>query len=82
MARRKPTTKTEQILFDVLYEDGTQSSNRKISSEIFAGFEVEDVVAREEIERQDREISERSGKPRPPIKSLARVKKKKAKKVA
>ena len=81
MARRKPTTKIEQVLFDVIYEDGTQSSNRKISSALLGGLDG-DAAAQAEIERQDREIAERSGKPRAPIKTITRVKKKKIKKVA
>ena len=81
MARRKPTSKVEQFLFDVVYEDGTQSSNRKVSSKLLGGVDGDD-AAQIEIERQDREISERSGKSRAPIKSVIRVKKKKVKKVA
>ena len=81
MARRKPTTRIETVLFDVVYVDGTQSSNRRVSSALLGGLEGDD-AALGEIQRQDREISERSGKPRPDIKSVTRVKKKKVKKVA
>ena len=81
MARRKPSTKTGPVLFDVVYEDGTLSSNRKVPGELLGGFEGDD-PAKVEIERQDSEISQRSGKPRPPIKSITRVRKKKIKKVA
>lgn len=81
MARRKPTTKVGPVLFDVIYEDGTQSSNRKVPGALLGGLDG-DEPARAEIERQDQEIAQRSGKARPPIKSITRVKKKKIKKVA
>ena len=73
---RKPKSKVkaEFILFDVVYEDGSQSSNRRVPSTQLGGFEG-DNPARAIIEAQDREIAERSGRPRSPIKSLRRVKK-------
>lgn len=77
MARQKQSAKSEFVLFDVLYADGKQTSNRKVPAELLGGFEGDD-PAMLEIERQDNEIAERSGKSRGPIKSLARVKKKKA----
>ena len=69
------------MLFDVIYNDGTQTSNHKVPGNLLGGFEGDD-PAKTEIERQDSEIAERSGKPRPPIKSIARVKKKKIAKVS
>ena len=81
MARRKPTSKVEQLLFDVRYEDGSQTSNRKVSSAILTGLDADELIL-QEIQRQDREIAERSGKTRPAIKSITKVKKKKIKKVA
>jgi hypothetical protein len=73
MARRSTVRRVEEfILFDILYEDGTRSSNRKIP-----GAELGDVkgdlLAKTYIEAQDRQIAEISGKPRTAIKSLTRV---------
>lgn len=72
MARRKPTARAEFVLFNVTYDDGSMTSNRKVPAEILGGPDG-DEPAREVIEAQDREIAERSGRPRAPIKNLARV---------
>ncbi|MBW4093725.1 MAG: hypothetical protein HIU82_21910 [Proteobacteria bacterium] len=59
------------LLFDVTYVDGTQSSRRKIASA--ALFEPkDDAEVKAAIEAQDREIAIASGRPRGPIKSVAR----------
>ena len=73
MGRRSAGRRVEEfILFDVLYEDGTRTSNRRIpGSEL--GEVDGDLLAKTYIEAQDRQISEISGKPRTPIKSLTRV---------
>jgi hypothetical protein len=72
MARKKPNPKAEFVLFNVVYQDGSQTSNRRVPGEILGGLEG-DEPARAVIEAQDREISERSGRPRGPIKSIARA---------
>lgn len=72
MARRKPNPKAAFVLFNVLYEDGSQTSNRRVPSDILGGLDG-DEPARAVIEEQDREIAERSGRARGPIKSIARV---------
>jgi hypothetical protein len=72
MGRQKPTAKPEHVLFDVLYEDGTMTSNRKVPSSVLGGLEG-DAPARAVIEAQDREIAERSGRLRSQIKSLSRA---------
>jgi hypothetical protein len=74
---RKPTKRTEFVLFDVIYEDGSQRSNRRVPSEALGGLE-KDEPARAIIEAQDREIAEKSGLPPPRIKSLHRSGEKKA----
>jgi hypothetical protein len=74
MARKAKITKSEFVLFDVLYEDGSQSSNRRVPSTDLSGFEG-DAPAKSIIEAQDREIAERSGRPRSPIKTVKRVRK-------
>ncbi len=68
---RKHLIVGEFALFDVLYEDGTQSSNRKVPISALGGLDG-DAPAREIIEAQDRKIGEASGRPRPKIKSIAR----------
>ena len=75
MGRTKPTAKADFVLFNVLYEDGSQTSNRKVPGDILGGLEG-DEPARAVIEAQDREISERSGRPRGPIKTISRAGKK------
>jgi hypothetical protein len=72
MARKKPTGKLEFVLFNVTYEDGSVTSNRKVPASELGGLEG-DAPARAIIEAQDREIAERSGRPRGPIKSLERA---------
>ena len=57
---RKPTKRTEFVLFDVVYEDGSQRSNRRVPGEALGGLEG-DEPARIIIEQQDREIAEKSG---------------------
>ena len=36
---KKPTARTEFVLFNVVYEDGTQRSNRKVPAEILGGLD-------------------------------------------
>ena len=71
---RKPGTRSvgEYVLFDVLYEDGTQRSNRRVPAAALGCLEG-DEPARAIIEAQDREIAEKSGLPRSRIKSLRRT---------
>lgn len=69
---RKPTSKSEFVLFNVLYEDGSQRSNRRVPREIVTGIEG-DAPARAFLEAQDREISERSGSVLPTIKTVKRA---------
>ena len=73
MGRRSAGRRVEEfVLFDVLYEDGSRTSNRKVPhSEL--GEVDGDLLARTHIEAQDRQIAEISGKPRTPIKSLTHV---------
>jgi hypothetical protein len=59
------------VLFDVLYEDGTRRSNRRVPAAALNSLEGE-AAARELIEAQDREIAEKSGRPPVPIKQLTR----------
>ena len=71
MARKKPATDNAYVLFDVVYEDGARTSNRRIPSSVLGGLDG-DAPARTLIEEQDRKIAEMSGNPRGPIKSITR----------
>jgi len=57
------------LLFDVIYEDGTRSSNRRVLSADIDPLEQEGSV-RALIEQQDLKIAEASGRSRGPIKSM------------
>jgi len=73
MARRSAVRRVEEfILFDVLYEDGSRTSNRKIPGSELGGVDG-DLPAKTYIETQDRQIAEISGKPRSSVKSLTRA---------
>jgi len=74
---RKPATRVEFTLFDVVYEDGSQRSNRRVPSEVLSGLDG-DAPARAIIEEQDRLIAEKSGIPPVAVKSLHRSGSKKA----
>lgn len=68
---RKPTARTEFVMFDVVYEDGSQRSNRKVPAELLGGLDG-DEPARQAIMEQDRAIAEKSGMPPLAIKSIKR----------
>jgi hypothetical protein len=69
---KKPTARTEFVLFNVVYEDGTQRSNRKVPADLLGGLDG-DEPAKTEIEAQDKAIAEKSGLPPLAIKSIKRV---------
>jgi hypothetical protein len=73
---RKPTPRTGFVLFDVIYEDGTLRSNRRVPSEILDGIEG-DEPARAVIEEQDRAIAEKSGAAAMRVKTIRRSDEKK-----
>ena len=68
---RKPTARSEYVFFDVIYEDGSQRSNRKVEAHLLGGLDG-DEPARTEIMDQDRAISEKSGLPPLQIKTIRR----------
>jgi hypothetical protein len=68
---RKPGKNSEFVMFDVVYEDGTQRSNRKVPRELTGGADG-DKPAHGFLIEQDREIAEKSGRPTVPIKSITR----------
>lgn len=68
---RKPTPRTEYVLFDVVYEDGSQRSNRRVEAGLLHELDPEAAV-RGAIMAQDRAIAEKSGIPPLAIKSIKR----------
>ncbi len=71
MAIRK-RTESSFVAFDVVYEDGARSSNRRVPMTALGGFDG-DEPAKAILEAQDRDIAAASGRPaRGPIKSIAR----------
>ena len=67
----KRRIETSFVAFDVIYADGTRSSNRRVPSTALTGLDGDD-PARGIIEAQDREIGAASGRPRPAIRGLVR----------
>ena len=71
---KKPGTnpKGEFAFFNVVYEDDSQRSNRRVPSELLGGLDGE-VPARAFMHEQDREIAEKSGRAPLEIKRIERV---------
>jgi hypothetical protein len=67
----KSRASTSVVMFDVVYVDGTRSSNRKVAATVLAGLDG-DEPARGMIEAQDHEIAAASGRPRSDVKSIVR----------
>jgi hypothetical protein len=62
---------TEFTMFDVIYEDGSRTSNRRVPTALLGGLDG-DEPARTTIIEQDRAISEKSGKPPLAIATITR----------
>ena len=62
---------TSFVMFDVVYKDGTRSSNRKVPASALAGLDG-DEPARGLVEAQDRDIAAASGRARNDVKSIVR----------
>ncbi|WP_336487054.1 hypothetical protein [Methylobacterium nigriterrae] len=73
MAKRIKSKPLERgfVLFDVVYEDGSQASNRRVPSEVLGGLDG-DAPAREIIAVQDEAIAQKSGRPARVIRSMTR----------
>jgi hypothetical protein len=67
----KSRVSTSFVMFDVVYVDGTRSSNRKVSASVLTGLDG-DEPARGMIEAEDREIAAASSRPRSGVKSIVR----------
>ena len=73
MPKRPGTNpKGEFAFFNVVYEDGSQRSNRRVPAELLGGLDG-DEPARGYIMEQDREIAQKGGRVPLAIKSLSRV---------
>ncbi len=59
------------VMFDILYEDGSKSSNRRVPAAELVGLDG-DEPAKRILEAQDHEIGLASGRPRGAIKRLIR----------
>jgi hypothetical protein len=68
---RKPGLNSEFVMFDVIYEDGSQRSNRKVPRALLGGLDG-DKAAYGFLIEQDREIAEKSGRPPLKIRTIAR----------
>jgi hypothetical protein len=68
---KKPAARAEFVMFDVVYEDGTQRSNRKVPAELLGGLDG-DEPARTAIMEQDQAIAAKSGMPPLAIRSIKR----------
>ena len=68
----EPNPKGEFAFFDVVYEDDSRRSNRRVPSELLGGLEG-DEPARAYIHAQDQEIAEKAARPALEIKSISRV---------
>ena len=60
------------ILFDVVFEDGSRASNRRVPMEILGGLDGDD-PARALIEQQEVEIAQKAGRPPRAIQGLTRT---------
>ncbi len=70
MPRKKPAA-TEFVNFDVVYEDGSQTSNRRVPADLEGGIDDPGAV-KAFLAAQDRQLGELSGRPRGTIKSVRR----------
>jgi hypothetical protein len=74
---RKPSRQRELNSLFVAYQDGSERSNRRVSSQVLSGLDG-DALARAIIEEQDRLIADKSGTPAIAVKSIHRSGSKKA----
>jgi hypothetical protein len=75
MAKKSKGKGPAFIMFDVKYEDGTMTSNRRVSNDLLDqsfGDSIQE-LALIALENQDNEIAERSGQRRAKIKTIART---------
>ena len=71
MAKMKSRLDDSFVLYDVVYEDGTRSSRRRIAAGDLSQLD-RDADAKTVIMTQDRKIARMSGHDRGPIRSITR----------
>jgi hypothetical protein len=72
MARKKSKPlEAEFVMFDVVYSDGSRTSNRRVPSALLGGLDG-DEPARDAIQEQDRVIAEKSGRAALDIETISR----------
>jgi hypothetical protein len=72
MARKKSKPlDAEFVMFDVIYSDGSRTSNRRVPTAALGGLDG-DEPARDVIHEQDQIIAEKSGKPALEIATITR----------
>ena len=69
---KKPTARAETAFVNVHYTDGSQTSNRRVPGHLLGHLDSDEQI-QSFIESQDRDIAERSGRPRGPIASIDKV---------
>jgi hypothetical protein len=72
MAKKKQKVDDSTVLFDVIYEDGTKSSRRRVATAELDSFDDSNAAAKTILMAQDQKIAQMSGTPRGPIKSITR----------
>jgi hypothetical protein len=73
MARKKSKPlESGYALFDVFYEDGSRSSNRRVPRTLLGGLDG-DQPAHDAIQEQDNAIAEKAGRAPVPIKKIVRA---------
>ncbi|MCJ2136045.1 hypothetical protein MKK69_18650 [Methylobacterium sp. J-026] len=60
------------VLFDVVFEDGSRASNRRVPMDILGGLDG-DQPARDLIEQQEAEIAQKAGRSPRAIQNLMRA---------
>ena len=73
MAKRVKSKPQERgfVLFDVVFEDGSRASNRRVPMELLGGLDGDD-PARTLMQEQEAEIAEKAGRAPRVIESLTR----------
>lgn len=73
MAKRVKSLPQERgtVLFDIVFEDGSRASNRRIPMELLGGLDG-DEPAHDFIAQQEAEIAEKANRPPRVIQSLTR----------
>jgi hypothetical protein len=72
VAKKKTKIDDSTIMFDVVYEDGSKSSRRRVAAAELDPHGDRDAEAKTIIMAQDQKIAQMSGNPRGPIKSITR----------